>query len=381
MSTPRPHPPRVAWFYLALALVYPLLVYPERGIFRFTEISLGMQFTYIFIYAILALGLNVVVGYTGILHLGIAAFFGIGAYITGILTVQAYPFQVGFLAALALSAIGAALAGIVLGLPTLRLRGDYVAIVTLGFGEVVRFSLRNLEEITAGTRGLNPIPPPHMPAPLAGVLQGLGINPDWSQDYRLFYYLTLGILLAALVLLHNLERSRLGRAWMAIREDELAATCMGINATRVKLSAFALGAGLAGMAGCLYATTLTSTAGPDAFDFNRSIIMLCCIILGGLGSLRGTLLGVVLLIGFDNIVAPMLDGLVQATGVDAWAAANLGNWATRFFTFSNWRLMIFGLALILMMRFRPEGLLPSRAVQAELHAPRPGQPQPTTEVS
>jgi branched-chain amino acid transport system permease protein len=383
-NPPRRHPPRVAWFYLALALVYPLLVYPERGIFRLTEISLGMQFTYIFIYAILALGLNVVVGYTGILHLGIAAFFGIGAYITGILTVQAYPFQVGFLAALVLSAIGAALAGIVLGLPTLRLRGDYVAIVTLGFGEVVRFSLRNLEEITAGTRGLNPIPPPHMPAPLAGVLERLGIQPDWSQDYRLFYYLTLGILLAALVLLHNLERSRLGRAWMAIREDELAATCMGINATRVKLSAFALGAGLAGIAGCLYATTLTSTAGPDAFDFNRSIIMLCCIILGGLGSLRGTLLGVVLLIGFDNIVAPVLDGLVQAadlSGVIGFFRDHLQVDIVPFLTFSNWRLMIFGLALILMMRFRPEGLLPSRAVQAELHAPRPGQPQPTTEGS
>ena len=103
-------------------------------------------------------------------------------------------------------------------------------------------------------------------------------------------------------MLHNLERSRLGRAWVAIREDELAATCMGINAARVKLSAFALGCGLAGLAGCLYATTLTSTAGPDAFDFNRSIIMLCCVILGGLGSLRGTLLGVFLLIGFDNVV-------------------------------------------------------------------------------
>ena len=140
----------------------------------------------------------------------------------------------------------------------------------------------------------------------------LGIQADWSLDYRLFYYLTLGLLVAVIVLLQNLERSRLGRAWVAIREDELAATCMGINAARVKLSAFALGCGLAGMAGCLYATTLTSTAGPDAFDFNRSIIMLCCVILGGLGSLRGTLLGVVLLIGFDNVVAPIVDGLIQA---------------------------------------------------------------------
>jgi branched-chain amino acid transport system permease protein len=322
-----------------------------------------MQLTYIFIYSILALGLNVVVGYTGLLHLGIAAFFGIGAYITGILTVPAYPFQVGFIAALVLSTAGAALLGVLLGAPTLRLRGDYLAIVTLGFGEVTRFTLRNLEEITAGTRGLNPVPPPQLSGVLATPLSWLGIQPDWSLDYRLFYYLALGLLVLVIVLLTNLERSRLGRAWVAIREDELAATCMGINAARVKLSAFALGCGLAGMAGCLYATTLTSTAGPDAFDFNRSIIMLCCIILGGLGSLRGTLLGVVLLIGFDNVAAPVLDGLIQD--------ANINPNGSPWLTFSNWKLMIFGLALILMMRFRPEGLLPSAAVEAELTSPRP----------
>src|SRR5262249_52430412 len=140
-------------------------------------------------------------------------------------------------------------------------------------------------------------------------------------------------------------------AWRAIREDELAATCMGIPASRVKLSAFALGAALAGLAGCLYATKLTSTAGPDAFDFNRSMIILCCVILGGVGSIRGTLLGVFLLIGFDNVLAPVLDGLIQKSGVNA--SGNV------FLTFSNWRLLLFGLALILMMRFRPQGLLPA----------------------
>jgi branched-chain amino acid transport system permease protein len=365
MTAAAPKRLNVEWLYLALLLVYPLLVYPEIALFRLTEISIGMQLTYIFIYAILALGLNVVVGYTGLLHLGIAAFFGIGAYITGILTVPAYPFQLGFVAALVLSTAGAALMGVLLGAPTLRLRGDYLAIVTLGFGEVTRFTLRNLEEITAGTRGLNPLPAPVLPAATVVPLSWLGIQADWSLDYRLFYYLALGLLLLVIVLLRNLERSRLGRAWVAIREDQLAATCMGINAARVKLSAFALGCGLAGMAGCLYATTLTSTAGPDAFDFNRSIIMLCCVILGGLGSLRGTLLGVFLLIGFDNVVAPILDGLLQD--------ANLNPSGNPLLTFSNWKLMIFGLALILMMRFRPEGLLPSRQVAEELghHTPRP----------
>jgi branched-chain amino acid transport system permease protein len=346
------------WIYLALVIVYPLLVYPENALFRLTEISIGMQLTYIFIYSILALGLNVVVGYTGLLHLGIAAFFGIGAYITGILTVPAYPFQFSFTAALVCSIAGAALLGVLLGAPTLRLRGDYLAIVTLGFGEVTRFTLRNLEEITAGTRGLNPVPPPTLPAALVRPLGLLGIEPDWSLDYRLFYYLALGLLLATIWLLRNLERSRLGRAWVAIREDELAATCMGINAARVKLSAFALGCGLAGLAGSLYATTLTSTAGPDAFDFNRSIIMLCCIILGGLGSIRGTLLGVVLLIGFDNVVAPILDALVQR--------AEINSGGDPLLTFSNWKLATFGLALILTMRFRPGGLLPAREIEAEL---------------
>jgi branched-chain amino acid transport system permease protein len=348
----------MAWFYLALLIIYPLLVYPEKALFALTEISIGMQLTYIFIYAILALGLNVVVGYTGLLHLGIAAFFGIGAYITGILTVPAYPFGFSFTAALVCSAAGAALAGLVLGAPTLRLRGDYLAIVTLGFGEVTRFTLRNLEEITAGTRGLNPVPPPQLTGAVASALPAVGIVPDWSLDYRLFYYLALGLLVLVIVLLRNLERSRLGRAWVAIREDELAATCAGISAVRVKLSAFALGCGLAGLAGSLYATALTSTAGPDAFDFNRSMIMLCCVILGGLGSLRGTLLGVFLLIGFDNVVAPMLDGLVQRLASNP--ASN------PLLSFSNWKLMIFGLALVLMMRFRPEGLLPSREIEAEL---------------
>jgi len=345
----------VSWLYLALLLVYPLLFYPEQVLFSLTNVSIGMQLTYIFIYAILALGLNVVVGYTGLLHLGIAAFFGIGAYITGIVTVAAFPFQFGFWIALALSTGGAALAGVLLGAPTLRLRGDYLAIVTLGFGEVTRFTLRNLEEITAGTRGLNPVPPPS--------LGWFGLHPDWSLDYRWFYYLTLGCLVAVIWLISNLERSRLGRAWIAIREDELAATCMGINAARVKLSSFALGCGLAGMAGCLYATALTSTAGPDAFDFNRSIIMLCCVILGGLGSLRGTLLGVFLLIGFDNVLAPVLDSLIQA--------ANINPTNSPLLSFSSWKLMIFGLALVLMMRYRPEGLLPSDQIEAELSHKRP----------
>ncbi|MBC8114039.1 MAG: branched-chain amino acid ABC transporter permease [Candidatus Saccharimonas sp.] len=303
------------------------------------------QLPIIFILTILALGLNVVVGYTGLLHLGMGAFFGIGAYLTGILTIPGYPFECGFWLALVMSTFGAALAGVMLAAPTLRLRGDYLALVTLGFGEVVRFSLRNLEEITAGTRALNPIPPPN--------LTWLGLTPgSWSDDMRPFYYLCLVMLAGIVWLLRNLERSRLGRAWVAIREDELAATCMGINAARAKLAAFAVGSALAGLAGSLYATKLTTTAGPDAYDFNRSIIVLACVILGGLGSIRGVIVGSFLLVGFDNVFAPMLDGVIQKAQINP-----TGN---RFLMFTNWRLIIFGLALVLMMRYRPEGLLPSK---------------------
>lgn len=339
--------------FLVVAALFPLIATPGSG-----WENLGAEFTTIFIFAILALGLNVVVGYTGLLHLGIAAFFGIGAYITGILTVPSYPFQVGFTVALVLSAAGAALAGVILGAPTLRLRGDYLAIVTLGFGEVTRYTIRNLD-LTAGTRGLNPVPPPAPPAWFNSVLTTFGFDANWMADYRLFYYLTLGILAVVVIMLSNLEHSRIGRAWVAIREDELAASCMGIGAARVKLSAFALGAALAGMAGSLYATTLTSTADPEAYNFNRSIITLCCIILGGLGSLRGTLLGVTLLVGFDKIFTPWIDGVIQQANINPNGHALL--------TFSNWRLMVFGVALVLMMRFRPEGLLPSSRLKRELH--------------
>lgn len=360
--------PRRTLAYVVFLLALVLLPLFDETLRRAIGLAPTEYLTLIFIYSILALGLNVVVGYTGLLHLGIAAFFGIGVYITGILTVGAYPFQIGFLGSLACATLGAAFFGFVLGAPTLRLRGDYLAIVTLGFGEVVRFTLRNLEEITAGKRGLNPIPAPRVPLWLSSALDHISADFLGEGQYKLYYYIALAALAVVVLLLANLERSRLGRAWVAVREDELAASCMGINTARVKLSAFALGAALAGAAGALYATTLKSTADPDAFDFNRSIVMLCCVILGGLGSLRGTLLGVLLLIGFDNALAPALDEAIQR--------ANINPTGSVWLTFSNWKLMVFGLALVLMMRFRPEGLLPSARVREELHAEPNQNPNP-----
>jgi branched-chain amino acid transport system permease protein len=335
---------------LGLLLLYPLFPMFENLFFGATKRSLGDQLPTVFIFVILAYGLNVVVGYTGLLHMGIAAFFALGAYVVGVLTTPVFPFQWSFWVALPIGVAVAALFGVLLGTPTLRLRGDYLALVTLGFGEVTKFTLLNLEELTSGTKGLSPVPPPALP----GISATL-----WSDDYRPFYYLTLGFLLIVTLLLRNLERSRLGRAWIALREDELAANCMGLNPGKLKLAAFALGAGIAGLAGVLYATRLTSTANPNAYDFNRSIFMICCLILGGLGSRLGVLVGVMMLVGFDTIVTPIMDTFIQA---------NVKNSEGKLFmSFTGWRLAIFGMALILMMRFRPEGLIPSSRVKHELH--------------
>jgi branched-chain amino acid transport system permease protein len=330
--------------------------------------SLGDQMAGLFIFAMLALALNVVVGNVGLLHLGIAAFFGIGAYAVGILTVPAYPFELSLWIALAAGSLAAALFGGLLGVPTLRLRGDYLALVTLGFGEVVKFTIKNLDGITGGTRGLNPVPPPAVP----GVT-----SESWASSYVPFYYLTLGFLAVTHIVLSQLERSKLGRAWVAVREDELAAQCMGLNTARLKLSAFVFAAAIAGLAGGLYASKMTSTVGPDAFDFNKSIFLLCCLILGGLGSRNGVLLGVVLLYGFDNILSPIIDDYLQGKfgaptrRILGWTNPETGRWygiplSGQMQTFSGWRLCVFGLVLILVMRYRPAGLLPSDRVKDEL---------------
>lgn len=353
---------------LVVLLLYPMFPALEQWFFSLAGRSLGEQLPTMFIFIVLALALNVVVGNAGILHLGIAAFFGIGAYTAGILTVPAYPFEIGFWAALVCGSLAAAAIGALIGVPTLRLRGDYLALVTLGFGEVTKFTLRNLDAITAGTRGLNPVPAPVIP----------GADIDWLQDYRPYYYLTLVFLALTYLVLGRVERSKLGRAWVAVREDELAAACMGLNVARLKMAAFIFAAGIAGMAGVLYATRISSTAAPDAYDFNRSVFILCCLILGGLGSRNGVLIGVVLLFGFENILSPIVDEKLQlAFGSPTRREINLGLFhipiSAQMQTFAGWKLFVFGMVLILMMRFRPEGLIPSNRVKEELHP----DPHPT----
>jgi branched-chain amino acid transport system permease protein len=361
------------WPAAALAAFAALPFVPD------TEVGLyARQFTPVFIFALLALALNVIVGYTGLLHLGMAAFFGIGAYATGILAVQQYPFQQSFPVVLVASAAAAAVVGIATTAPALRLRGDYLALVTMAFGLIAVFVLRNLDNITGGARGLNPVNPPLLPGFDPDMTRVRGGDVTWGRTWRAypyFYFVCLGILAATVVLLGAVERSRLGRAWVALREDELAASCMGLNPARLKLAAIVLGAGLAGAAGGLYAISQNTTADPSAYDFNRSMLALCCVILGGIGNRRGVLLGVFLLVGFDQILTPVLDNWVQKPSTqDALPAFMQGKEYTKL---SMWRLAVFGGALILMMRFRPEGLLPEARLKRELHEhdPAPTQSQ------
>jgi len=335
---------------LALALAIPLfdLLLEAVGL---QEWRVGNETCQrVLIFAIMGLGLNVVVGYTGLLHLGVAAFMAIGVYAYAILTCNIYPYQIGFWWALLLAPAICAGAGVFLGSPTLRLRGDYLAIVTLGFGEIVQDVLKNVPTITKGTQGINPLPPPSVP----GYTFNLTVYEPW-------YYLYLAILVGLVVIVRNLENSRLGRQWMSIREDELAATCMGINATKTKLLAFAIAAAICGLAGVLWASKLSSTADPTSYDFNVSITVLCLLIVGGLGSLRGVMAGTGIVMGFDILLQKITEAL-QREGLTSSASV--------FLTPTNWKFLAFGLALVLMMRFRPEGIFPSNRMKGELRVER-----------
>ena len=298
----------------------------------------------IFIYAILGLGLNIVTGYTGMLHLGVTGFMAIGAYVFAILSCDIFPFQLGFFfSAIAAMAAGS-ITGVFLGMPCMRLSGDYLAIVTLGFGEIVQSLLRNLEVITKGTQGINPLPPPTL----------FGIQYD-TANYLPTYYLFLGMLFLIVLLNRNLEHSRVGRVWLAIRDDELASKSMGITTAQSKLAALAVGSAVCSLAGALYASMLGSTGEPGNYDFSISITALCIVIVGGMGSIRGVLLGAVLMIGFSSIFLTKLSEYLMR---HEWISGG-----SVFFSPSNWKYMIFGLALVLMMRFKPDGLFGEREIE------------------
>jgi branched-chain amino acid transport system permease protein len=342
----------------------------------FPSIQLSGPMRTVVVYAILALGLNIVVGWTGLLNLGIAAFMAIGAYAFGILTAEVYPFQVGFWWALGLAGAIGAFAGWLLGAPTLRLRGDYLAIVTLGFGEIVQDGLKNLQTITKGTEGINPLPQPtipfggfattllekvgvvsaSLPEAIAGSTAPTLAGARWyeisSETPARWFYLYLIVLALVIFLCRNLEFSRLGRQWFAVREDELAARCMAIEPDKAKLKAFAAGAALAAVAGALFASHLASTGEPANYDFQVSILALCIVIVGGIGSITGVVLGAIVMVGLSNVVLPALTQAMQRAGI--------GSTENVLSSPDNYKYLIFGLALVLMMRFRPDGIVHTR---------------------
>jgi branched-chain amino acid transport system permease protein len=295
-------------------------------------------------FILLALGLNIVVGFAGLLDLGYAAFFAIGSYSYAMLASQQFGIHVPFWIMLFVASAIAAVFGILLGAPTLRLRGDYLAIVTLGFGEIVPQTFLNLSQYTNGPNGIISLDQPSL----------FGHSFGFSSATP-YYFVLLGLIVFAVFVSRNLQDSRLGRSWMAIREDELAARHMGINTTVAKLSAFALGASFSGLAGVAYAAKL-SLVSPDQFQFNVSVLVLSMLVLGGMGSITGAIVGSFVLSFINSFLLPQSTTLAHAIGL-----ANVD--------FTNYRYMIYGVILVGMMLFRPGGLIPSRQRRAELREP------------
>jgi branched-chain amino acid transport system permease protein len=343
--------------FTAFVLVYPLI---DRSL---SWNRLGSM-NPILIYVMLALGLNIVVGFAGLLDLGYAAFFAIGGYTAAFLTSPQSPlpaqYHTDFWVAMALSWLVAATFGIILGAPTLRLRGDYLAIVTLAFGEIVPRAILNLESLTGGSKGLNPIGRPHF-----------GGTELLASDQVPWYYLIVFVGVISVLAISRLHDSRLGRAWMAMREDEVAASSMGIDLVRTKLLAFALGASFSGFAGSLYASML-QFIDPFQFDFSISIMVLSMIILGGIGNIWGVLVGSVVMGAFNFIFVDSVSGWLRSVG------QTLNISFLQNIDLSSSKLMMFGLALVLMMLLKPEGLFPSAQRKAEIK----GQllPVDTTEI-
>ena len=305
------------------------------------------------LFVMLALGLNIVVGFAGLLDLGYIAFFAVGAYAYALLASPQFGIHGSFLVLLPLGAMVAAVFGIILGAPTLKLRGDYLAIVTLGFGEIIRIFMNNLNRpfnITNGPQGITLIDP----------LQVAGISLSKTYAYgdfviapvHSYYFVFLACALLTIFISRRLENSRIGRAWVAIREDELAAAAMGINTRNVKLLAFAMGATFGGVAGGLFAS-FQGFISPESFTLLDSVMVLCMVVLGGMGNVGGVVLGAILLTALPEALRYM--GPLQQ------------QWLGRVFIDpSDLRMLLFGLALVLMMLFRPAGLWPSKTRRREL---------------
>ena len=366
---------RLAWAVLALALVFPLLVSPFGNSWvRIMDLAL--------LYVLLALGLNIVVGFAGLLDLGYIAFYAVGAYMTALLAspqfavvlesfINQYPpigntllwllgpevarsgIHLSVWAIVPLAAAVAGLAGALLGAPTLKLRGDYLAIVTLGFGEIIRIFMNNLNapvNITNGPQGINMIDPIRVFgvsfAGEAGSGAMVRLGPFSMPSVNAYYYLFLLLVLVSMFISARLQHSRLGRAWIAIREDEVAARAMGINTRNMKLLAFAMGATFGGVAGAMFAS-FQGFVSPESFSLTESIAVVAMVVLGGMGHVPGVVLGAVLLAALPELLRHGVEPLQVALLGRVWLEAEV------------LRQLLYGLALVAIMLYRPSGLWPS----------------------
>src|SRR5213596_606174 len=311
---------------------------------------------YAILYVLLSLGLNIVVGFAGLLDLGYIAFYAVGAYTYALLASPHFNLHLPFWVILPIGAALAALFGLLLGAPTLKLRGDYLAIVTLGFGEIVRIFLNNLSRpvnLTNGPQGVAGIDPFRIDGFDFAQYQTL-LGLQFSGPIK-YYYLLLAVVIAVIVINLRLQNSRIGRAWEAIREDEIAASAMGINTRNVKLLAFAMGASFGGLAGGMF-SAMQAFISPESFVLVESIMLVSMVVLGGMGNIWGVILGALLLSFVPEIlrwtVEPLQDALFGRQLIEPEVI----------------RMLLFGLALVLVMLFRPAGLLPSEVRKRELTA-------------
>ncbi len=308
---------------IRLLWVLPALFFLSSPFFLSTYYTNVM--TTALIYIVLGLGLNVIVGLTGLLNLGYVAFYAVGAYCYALLN---HHFGVGFWVALPLGALAGGLAGILLALPVIRLRGDYLAIVTLGFGEITRLILENWNAFSFGPSGISHIASPGF----------FGIALTVPQVTIYIYFLMLAFCLLTVFVVRRLQHSRIGRAWVAIREDETASQAMGIDTARAKRTAFAIGAALAGIMGVIFAAK-TTFINPASFNFIESAMILSIVVLGGIGSIPGIILAALMIILLPEYLR----------------------------VFSDYRMLIFGTAMVVMMIFRPQGIIPYVRRTYEFH--------------
>jgi len=336
LGTRLTEPKTQRWVILGLVLV--ALVWPFYGSRGAVDIA-----TLILIYVMLGLGLNIVVGLAGLLDLGYVGFYAVGAYTYAMLS---HYYGLGFWVCLPLAGLMAALFGFVLGFPVLRLRGDYLAIVTLGFGEIIRILLRNLTQWTGGPNGISGIDKPTLfgltferraPEGMTPFHEYFGI--PYNSEYKVIFLYLIALLLVLLTLfvINRLLRMPIGRAWEALREDEIACRALGLNPTLIKLSAFTLGACFAGFAGSFFAAR-QGLVSPESFTFIESAIILAIVVLGGMGSQLGVILAAIVMI--------LLPELMRE--------------------FSEYRMLMFGLLMVVMMIWRPQGLLPMQRPHLEL---------------